>query len=82
MELPAGTVVGQKEIKDKLKRTNTVKAHTVVDTLILNRDEYLDVYSIAKKKEKHIFTEFVNSVDFFRNLSEYKKILIVNMLSR
>ena len=43
MELPAGTVVGQKEIKDKLKRTNTVKAHTVVDTLILNRDEYLDV---------------------------------------
>ena len=42
--MPAGTVVGQKEIKDKLKRTSAIKTHTIVDALILNRDEYLVVY--------------------------------------
>ena len=59
-----------------------MRAHTFVDTIVLQKDEFLDVYDIAKKKERDIFAEFINSVDFIKNMPEHKKILTVNMLTR
>lgn len=82
IELPNGTVVGEAALKDGLRRNASVVAHSNVDTLALDRDKYIDAYNIAKKKELHIYNEFINSVSFIKNLMEYKKNLIVNMLAR
>lgn len=71
-EIQGKSVVGEAAIRNGVDRTATIVATTKVIALKLKKQDYTDVLMTLKISEKLKFTQFLQSVEFFRSWSPVK----------